>query len=439
MRWFIYNILFAIGYVLMFPKFLLRMWKRGGYARNMTQRLGCYSAEVRAKLSASRRIWVHAVSVGEANIAFRFMDEIRAFNPNAKFTFTTNTSTAYKIAEKKLHPDDVLLYFPMDFPSVIKKVVKQINPVALILLEGEIWPNLIRKLASDKVPVALVNGRVSQSSFKGYKMVKWFIEPVLKLFSVLLVQGDVDRQRLIDLGAPSDRVIVMGSAKYDLMGPGSETLAKTRSLLSMAGITEEHQILLGGSTWAGEEVALVETFNILKNEFPKLRLVLVPRHAERSKDIISELLQMGVKVLKRSELVSGFDKGEGDIPEILLVDSTGELMDFYAVADVVFVGKSLCAQGGQNFIEPAVFGKAIICGPNLQNFEQIAADFEKVEAMTKVADKKQLLTEVRRLLSNDVERRAMGARAALLVELKRGVVRRSVELVGEKLSQESEA
>jgi len=412
----------------MLPRFLARMWKRGGYRKHFLQRLGYYSPETVKQLAANRRIWIHAVSVGEIYVALKFIDEMRFLNKGAAFVLTTTTSTGYRVAEGRLNPKDVLLYFPSDFPFVVKRVLGTLNPLALILTENELWPNLIRHARLKGIPVAIINGRISESSYRGYKLLKVFSRKILGDMNMLLVQSDADKKRLVDLGAVDSKVNVIGIAKYDVAQFDPDGEEKAREVLQLAGMTSKDLILTCGSTWPGEEAVLLKVYKGLKPSFCNLRLVLVPRHAERSAEVEGEIRRAGLSYIRRTDL-DARNAGKPVNYDVLLVNTTGELKNFYACASVIFVGKSLTRKGGQNIIEPALYGKPIVVGPNMENFTAVVADFLSANALVQVQNAVELEQAFRKLLSDIWFREACGRNAATLVNDKRGVARKSAELV----------
>jgi 3-deoxy-D-manno-octulosonic-acid transferase len=425
MVWFLYNIIFAVGYTLMLPKFFLRMAKRGGYSDGFMQRFGCYDSETLSKLEGEGKIWVHAVSVGEVFVALKFMDEIRGRNDEQSFVLTVTTSTGHDIAIKNMDKRDVLLYFPVDFPVVARKVLNLIRPKALVLTECELWPNLIRLARDRDIPVAIINGRVSDSSYKGYQTLSFFAKRVINRINLLLVQTEMDASRLMSLGAKKENIHVLGSAKYDVVSCDEDGAGKAWGLLNTCGIGNDDLVLLGGSTWPGEEKALLKVFSELKKNYSSLKLVLVPRHAERRDEVESEIQKFDVSYRKRSEMADG----ESKPVDVLLVDTTGELKSLYACASVIFVGKSLTEHGGQNFIEPACYGKPIVTGPNLENFPVVAQDFIDGDGIVKVADEAALCRELKSLLSDPALRKTRGDNAKAVVDTKKGTVARSVDLI----------
>lgn len=425
MRWLIYNVLFAVGYTLMVPYFLFRMLRRGGYRDGFAERFGRYSPGVAARLSAGGRVWVHAVSVGEMFVALRLVETLRRKQPDIRFVVSATTSTGRRVAAERMHADDVLIYYPLDFCGPVRRALKQIRPRAIILVETEIWPNMIRIAVRDGVPVVLVNGRISDRSMRGYRYLRWFVRETLESMALLLVQSEEDRRRLESLGAPAGKAIVVGSAKYDdaVVDVPAETISALRRV---TGIPEGTPAIVGGSTWDGEERILAEVYKRLSKTWPNLRLVIVPRHAERARAVEREILRAGLACRRRSTLGDNAAPTPLGAGEVLLVDTTGELKAFYAMAAVIFVGKSLTQRGGQNMIEAARFGKPVIVGPNMDNFRAVFADFKAAEAVIEVATDAGLEQAIRELFSDGTRRNQYGARARKVVERNRGAVDRTV-------------
>jgi len=428
MIWILYNLFFPIGFLLLLPKFISRMAQRGGYRRHFEQRVGIYGHKTAAKLAEGRRIWIHAVSVGELFVALRFIEEHRKQHPEARFVLSTNTSTGHALAEQKMDHRDVLIYFPVDLPMVMHRVFNQINPLKLILVECEFWPNMVRQAHRRGIPVALINGRISDSSFKGYMLLRPFARRLLEMINPVCMQGRQDAERILALGARPETVKILGTAKYDLPPPVADADSKARAVLKKILVSENALILLGGSTWPGEEEALCKIYKNLRLQHPELFLVLVPRHAERREEVGKTIEAQGLSYALRSQMNNGAAK-----PDVLVVDTTGELMSFYAVADVVFIGKSLCEHGGQNPIEPALFGRAVVVGPNMENFPSVMDDFLAAKALRQVADIQTLEETIAELLSGSSVRAQLGAAACGVIESRRGVIKKMVEEVGHVL------
>jgi 3-deoxy-D-manno-octulosonic-acid transferase len=413
--WFAYNLLFTLGFLLLLPRFFQRMLRRGGYGRDFGHRLGRYTPALRGRLAEGGRVWVHAVSVGELFVALAFLKEWRRRRPGVRFVLSTTTSTAYALAGRRLAPEDALIYFPVDFPPVMNRVLGLMRPSAVVLMETEIWPNLIRLAAGRGVPVFLVNGRLSARSARRYGLLRTLTRRLLPRLRGAFMQSDVEVRRLLDLGADPARVHSVGTAKYDV------ALADDGAAVDTSAVRTAGGVLMGGSTWAGEEVALLDAFVTLRRDHPQLSLVLAPRHAERRAGVVAEAQQRGLRLVTRS---SGLPQGDA---EVFLLDTTGELKSFYACADVIFVGKSLTEHGGQNPIEPAVAGKAIVVGPNMENFPGVMADFLQAGALVQVQDVAGLNAALAGLLGDSTRRRQLGDAARRVVETCQGSLGRTLD------------
>jgi 3-deoxy-D-manno-octulosonic-acid transferase len=427
MKWWLYNAVFAVGFVVMLPRFLWRMWRRGGYGNGFLQRVARYGGR---RAGTARPVWIHAVSVGETYVALRLMAALRRHAPDLVFVLTVNTSTGQRVAAERLDARDTLLYPPVDFPVIVRRALAWIDPVALILVEAEIWPNLVRLTHARGAPVLLVNGRLSAASTRGYRAMRRIFGGIFGSLELALMQSEADRSRVLSLGAQPERTHTAGSVKYDIACADAAGRETAQALLRAAGFRDGDPILVAGSTWPGEESLLAGVLRRLRARHRRLRLVLVPRHAERRAAVEADLAREGVSCLRRSTLGEGAHPRTDSVPpDVLLVDTTGELAGFYACADVVFVGKSLTRHGGQNPIEPAALGRAVIVGPNMENFSEITAELTAARALLHVRDAAGLERAVDVLLGNRVLRDAYGARAVEAVTARRGAVERSAERI----------
>lgn len=428
--WFLYNILFAIGYLALLPMFVRRMRRRGGYRQDFGERFGCYAPEKRAALAEGRRIWVHAVSVGEALVALSFIRTVRETRPDARFVISTTTSTGHALLATRKAADDLLIYYPLDFPWIARRVARLIRPTMLVLTECELWPNLLRALDRLQVPVVVINGRISESSYRGYCRVRFFFRRAAVWVRHFLVQTETDAQRLVDLGVPAEKLTVTGSVKYDapLAGPGTETHA--RDILQMAGMDPQGRFWVAGSTWPGEEAVVLAIFKRLRKRFADLQLILVPRHMERRQEVLQQVEASGLPYILRSAMSSADDSTVphgAEAPAVLVADTTGELFGYYSIATLVFVGKSLGDNhGGQNPIEPAALAKPVLVGPNMENFPGVIDELLAGDALVQVPDAAALEAACTRLLADDTERTALATRAGALVTTRRGVMARTV-------------
>lgn len=431
MIWLAYNALFFLVYPLLVPGFLLRMARRGGYRARFGERFGRYDAETRSwAAGASGPVWVHAVSVGEVFIALRWIGEMRRLRPGGRFLLSVTTSTARAVAAPQVRDDTRLVYFPLDYPWMVRRAISRLRPCALVLVECELWPNWIRAMAARSLPVFLINARLSDRSFRRYRVAGALARRLLPLLRGIFAQTEEDRARFLALGAPAGRVETPGSAKYDLEPRNPEREADLAGWVRRAAAGPEATVLAGGSTWPGEEDLLLDLFAELRRERPELRLWLAPRHAERCDEVESAIRSRGFSCLRRSR--SGAEPDPAAAP-VLLLDTTGELRHAYAAADVVFVGKSLTARGGQNPLEPAQSGRAIVFGPHMDNFRAIAEELLAADAAVRVRDPGDLREAVRNLLSDSARRAGLGRRAAGLVAARAGSLARTAERIRESL------
>ncbi len=431
MFWFFYNSLFHLIYLLMLPHFLLRMRRRGGYRRDFGERLFRLSEEKQAALSEGRRMWVHAVSVGELGVGLAFMKEWRRRHPEVRFLVTVNTSTAHALAAEKLPKQDVLLYPPVDSPWVIRKVLKTVEVEALVLVETEMWPNLLRGLDQKRIPVMLLNGRISDRSFGRLEKIRWMTRRLYRLVSLYAMQSEQDAERATELGASKDRVQVLHSAKYDVAEREEEEEEKRRTRLVSSGfLNGDSLILLGSSTWPGEEKVLLEMAVRLQKDHTRIRLILVPRHFERRQDLLAEADTMGIRLACWSTATDE-ELGQADA---LLVDTTGELKHFTGFADRVFIGKSLFRSEGQNPLEAANAGKWIVTGMGMDNFPQVMQDLRQANAISQVRDVEELESELIQSLRQVDAADGRGERARALVERRKGSISRSADALEDLLA-----
>ena len=422
MKWLVYNLLFAIAYVLMMPKFLFRMCRRGGYANRFADRFGIYPEAIRARLGDGRkRVWVHAVSVGEVAVAGQLMAEMRRQAPGIAFVLSVTSSTGWTQAQAQVQENDVLIYGPLDYPGCVRRALNAIRPAAYVITETELWPNVIRLAAARGVPIYLVNARISDRSAPGYRRLKSWFGPVLNRLTRIYAQSELDAQRLVEAGCERGRIEVSGSMKFDVARRNPAKEAELRAYLAAAGFDPAAPILLGGSTWPGEDAFLLEVYRRARTEVPALRLILAPRHFEKAGEVERNIAAAGFPCLRKSRVPQPTAQ---PAETVLLADTTGELMGFYGLSQVVFVGKSLCEHGAQNMIEPCLCGCAVAIGPNTENFRPVMSDLLDQQALLQAPDRETLAEALLGLIRSEADRRALGARATAAVERRRGITPR---------------
>lgn len=418
----LYRLLFGPALLLLAPKYLLRMRRRGGYAPGFGDRFGAF-ARIPPRRPGVRRIWIQAVSVGEM-LAIEPLLSAWAQRPDWEVVLTTTTSTGRALAEEKYAGLTLARgYFPLDAWWCMHRAWRWIRPDVAVLTEGERWPEFLAQARRRAVPVLCVNARLSDRSFRRMRRVRWAVPILLGGITRILAASAHDARRFLELGWRAEQVEVTGNLKLDQVIPRLDEPALA-ALRGSLGFPPDEPVLLGASTWPGEEAALLAAFEALRAEGRPARLLLVPRHAERRGEIRPLLEASGRRFHVRS---TGPASGE---VEIALADTTGELRSLTQLADVVFVGKSLPPnQGGQTPIEAAALGRPVLFGPEMSNFRPVAADLLAVNAAEQVATPAALAASVRRLWLDPARRATMGAAGAEWHAANRGALPRTLAAV----------
>ena len=394
---------------------------------------GGWSAKFRGDLprrdSRRRCLWLHAVSVGEVLQLRPLLAELSAADPELEFVISTTTATGYDVARKR-YPEHRVAWFPWDLSWAVGRALDRIRPTAIALVELELWPNFIAAAAARGIPVAVINGRLSERSFRGYRRIRPVLRPALRRVSAVAVQTADYAGRFIALGAPPERVSITGSIKFDRVETNRHN-PRSAEIRREFGIRDDERVFIAGSTQAPEEELALQTYIALRATYPELRLVLVPRHQERFEEVARLVTAAGRPLLRRSRLTLGAAPDSSELAErpVLLLDTLGELAACWGLADIAFVGGSLTRRGGQNMIEPAAYGAAVLFGPHTQNFRDITSLLLAADAARVVADASELTTCVSALLENPAQARALGARAQQLVLGQQGATRRTVEIL----------
>ncbi len=423
-----YRVLFAVFFWLSAPFYFLKMWRRGNWRPGFGQRFGKYSSKIKQALTNRHIVWFHAVSVGEVNICTQLIKAIEPRVPNVKIVVSTTTSTGMGELEKHLPSHVTRIYYPVDFRGTTVRSLATVHPEAIVLVEAEIWPNFLWRAFEREIPVFLVNARLSDRSYRGYKRFGFLFRPIFAQFAGVGCQNESDAARLRELGFRQEAIHVVGNLKFDAAKLNERSLLDVAALLKQIGVAPGRQIIVAGSTHSGEEEILGAILKKLKPKFPSAFLVVVPRHVERSRDAARGLEKHGLRFMFRSDVNVGTRLADGSL-DALLVNSTGELRYFYEQADVVFVGKSLAAEGGQNPIEPGALGKAMVYGPNMQNFPAIVAAFAAGNGAVQVQDAAGLEKALEHLLSDEKGRAELGARAKDIVLKNLGAADRTVDMI----------
>jgi 3-deoxy-D-manno-octulosonic-acid transferase len=429
----LYSLLTAAGMILLSPYFLIRGLIHGKYLGHVRERLGWgFPPELQLGDARGRNegtIWMHAVSVGEVLAAQPLAKQLKQRYPQRRVVVSTTTVTGQKLARERMPFADAIFYFPLDWPSPVRRALKTVRPGAVIILETEIWPNFLRECRRACVPVIFVNGRLSERSFRGFRRaisfsggaLRGFLKRILNDATLFLMQGEQDASRLLELGADANRVVVAGNLKYDLDDPPESPLSKWLA----EELTRNHRrpVLVAGSVVANEELHVLQAFTEVERQFPRALLVLAPRKPGRFDEAARIVEESRRDLLRRTKItLNGAGSTALSRPgSVLLLDSVGELASVYRLADVVFVGGSLVPSGGHNILEPAAFSKVPVHGPFMENFREIAAKFFDANAAVQVNTPERLGAAWIDLLKDDMRAMRMGAAARDLVDQNRGV------------------
>jgi 3-deoxy-D-manno-octulosonic-acid transferase len=427
---FIYNLFWPIGLLFFLPGYFVKMIRRGGYREKFGQRLGIYDRELRERLSKQESTWLHAVSVGEVNIALKLAHALRVLEPDLRCVLTTTTTTGFALANRNAPAWIEVMYTPLDYSPIMRQAFSVIRPARILLVEAEVWPNLVSFAHECRIPTILVNARLSPRSERRFRRFRFFVAPTFRLLDLICAQEPEDVDRWVALGVTRNRIRAVGSIKYDPDVDGRDEDSKAKETAQQSDfnhLNRERPVLLGGSTHRGEEEILATIFLRLRQQFPSLRLFIAPRHVERLREIRAQLAGLPMRVTLASELQ--IDR-ESDA-DCIILDTTGDLHRWYAIATIVFVGKSLTAHGGQNPVEPIVVGKPVVFGPNMENFAALAKALVLKKGAIQVRDMESLEVTIAGLLSASDARERLVQGARDVVSEHRGATARTAALIHE--------
>jgi 3-deoxy-D-manno-octulosonic-acid transferase len=424
----IYSIVYTLAFIVLLPRFLFDAVFNGKYAAGFKQRLGFLP---KFNSAGKKVIWIHCVSVGETNAARPLAIKIKEIFPDFSLVISTTTRTGQNLAQTALTDiADLVFYFPFDWRSTVRRSLRHIKPSVVLLMETELWFNFIRETYHAGARLAIVNGRLSERSYGRYSKMRGFMNRVLGYLDLALMQGNADATRLMSLGIRASKVRVTGNLKFD-HEPGANEAVLTDELRERFGITEDEPLIIAASTHAPEESWILEAFEKLRktsgDNLP--RLLIAPRHPERFNEVAETINEAGFSYARRTAPQSSRDA----TVEVILLDSIGELRAAYPLAEIVFVGGSLIAHGGQSIFEPAAAGRAIITGPHTANFHAAVSEFSDKDAiiqLPRIANKEiptKLAAAFKELLSNTERRAALGANALSTINHNRGAVAKTLD------------
>ena len=415
----IYQPVFLLAFLVYSPVLLWRIAFDRRYRKGFRERMGF----VPRHRGDRPVVWIHGVSVGEVKAASNFIAQLRRQRPDLQLVVSATTPNGHLVARQE-YKDLPVVFYPLDFGRFPARAIERIRPRCVLLMELEIWPNFLQAARKRSVPVAVINGRISERTFKGYRLARGLL-PQLDLISSYCVQDRAYQKRLLDLGVDPARVHVTGNMKYDsvVMGMNQDAARHLRPWLAPAG----QLVLVAGSTHADEELWVYEALQAAAQGLAAgVRAVLVPRHPERAAAIAEQLVAAGAEVVRWSScgevlppLVAG---------AVVLVDTIGQLQRFYVACDLAFVGGSLIPHGGQNMLEPAAQGRATVFGPHTTNFRRDVELLLAADAVVQVADRTALVAALRQLLRDAGRRAELGANAQRVIAENQGATARTLEL-----------
>ena len=416
--YFLYTLGLALWLLLGTPVWLLQMRRHGKHRAGLRARLGKVPEQLRHHRKAPI-FWVHAVSVGEVLAVSGLVGALRTRHPRARIVVSTVTDTGQMLARQRFGAENVF-YFPLDFSFAIRPYLEALRPQLVVIAETEFWPNFLRLAHAGGARVAVVNARISDRSFPGYRRVRRWLSRVLADIDLLLAQTEQDRQRLLAIGAPAERVQVAGNLKFDV--PPPEPPAIVQQLSSALALAEASPVIVAGSTVEGEEPLLLRAFETVLTRHPRAVMVLAPRHPERFNHVAAMITDLGIRFWRRSE----WQPSRSIAGRVFLLDSIGELASLYALATVAFVGGSLVERGGHNILEAAQYGVPVLVGPHTENFRDIVNLFRDAGAV-RVVGPAELPLALQELAENDAERKTMGQRALETLQAHRGATDRTLQ------------
>ncbi len=418
----VYDIIFLLISIFYLPVYLFR----GKFHRGFFSRLGILPKG----LELGRPIWVHAVSVGEAIMVRPLLEKLRREFPDKHFVISTVTPTGNKIAKSLAREKDLITYLPLDFSFIVRGAIEHIDPSLFIIAETELWPNLISCLNKKKIPVVIVNGRISDASFKGYRVIRFLLGTFLNKVTKFLVQSLRDETRLLALGVRQDKIQATGNMKFDNADTAGAKKDYTE-FRNKLNLRPEEKLFVAGSTHPQEEAAVLFAYKKLAKEFVNLRLLLAPRHPQRIKAVGRLVIRYGFDPI----FISQFERTTQNA--VFILDTVGQLVNYYAIADIVFMGGSLVKKGGHNILEPALFAKPILFGRQMFNFRDIADLFLQNHAAILVQCKEELFPKLRFLLDNPVLMSQLGKAAQELVLSNQGATQKNIQIIKEIIRGEN--
>ncbi|MEN6373586.1 MAG: glycosyltransferase N-terminal domain-containing protein [Smithella sp.] len=426
----LYNTLLFVAALVGIPYYLLKMVFTGKYRKSLIPKLGGRQAHILAGLKKTPRVWVHAVSVGEVTAAAPIIASLKQIRPEVEIIFSTSTETGQEMAHRLVKDVSAFIYFPLDIPYVVHKMIRLARPDVFVMVETELWPNFLTTCREYNIKVLMVNGRISPRSYGKYRLTKFFWQNALGTLSTAGMISRIDADRIRNIGMDSGKIQILGNAKYDaLAAMASPQLHK--EIVNLFNVRDDEKFFVAGSTHQGEEEVVIKVYLELIQKYPDFKLIVVPRHIERTRDVIDLLYKYNL-----NDLITVTEIKNGKIRQkerIIVVDVIGVLFKVYSLATVIYCGGSLVPKGGQNILEAAAWGKVIFYGPSMEDFTEEKNLLENVEAGVTIRNAPELLQEIIRALENPAELKQRGAKGQEVVAANMGAAARYAELINRHL------
>lgn len=423
--YFCYNLILYLITLLFAPLLLILLIIRKKYRKGFFQKCGLLPWKDMTQALACRPIWIHAVSVGEVMAAIPLIKEIKSRFPRQPVFLSTITATGNLTAQRNVKGIDRVIFFPFDYPLIVRWFVAKINPLVFITIETEIWPNFLRELSRHAIPAIMISGRISRHSFRNYFLFRFFFKKVLANISSFCMQSQLDASRIVTMGANPAKVIITGNIKFDQQIPAI-TFDEKEALYRNLHLKKDQKIFIAGSTHAGEEEIILDVYQALKKESPDLVLLLAPRHPERFDEVAAIIRQKEIHFTRKTALTAACKENPH---EVILLDTIGELAKIYSIGSIIFIGGSLVPIGGHNALEPAVFKKAVLFGPHMSNFSEISKILTKNKGALQIHSQDEFIQQVTALLKDKDLRESLGASAFQVIKENSGAVKKSMEIL----------
>lgn len=436
--YFVYSLLLTVGFVALLPRFAIDALRTRKYVTGLGQRLGNLP-----KLPPSNQplIWLHCVSVGETEAARPLVRALGKAFPTYRLVVSTTTVTGQQVARRVFAENAAaVFYFPIDWAWTVRRVLRALQPSAVLIMETELWPNLLRECRRRAIPTALVNGRISTTSFRRYQKIRSFMSRVLNDLTMAAMQSEKDMARLLELGISSSKTISCGNLKFDSADSAGDDAA-SQALCDRFGFNRGESLIVAASTHAPEEQVVIDAFKQIRQSKTgePARLLIAPRHPERFGEVARQIEASGLRWARRSA-----NRAPGDATcDVVLLDSIGELRTIFALAKVAFMGGSIATHGGHNILEPAAEGVCVITGAHTGNFSAMIKAFLDADAVVQLPDVSppeaagKLAVAISELLENDGRRRELAQRAKAVCNRNRGATERTIDLIAKLLASRS--